>query len=872
MTLTAGTRLGPYRITSVLGIGGMGEVYRAHDSKLGRDVALKVLPGPFQADEQRLARFEREARALASLNHPNIATIYGLEQHDGVHSLVMELVDGMTLHDRITTAVAPSGDSAGRPRAAIPLAEALGCAAQIVEALDAAHDRGIVHRDLKPANIKITEDRRVKVLDFGLAKAMDPDTSGSSPANLSHSPTLTIGATSTGVILGTAAYMSPEQARGKTVDKRSDVWAFGCVLYEMLTGRVAFPGETISDTIVSILERPPDWSALPSATPAIVKRLLRRCLEKDPRKRLRDIGDARLDLEEVQQGGSESSLSAAGPGERDVEFQRLTDVEGLKETPAVSPDGKMVAFVTMVDGIRQIWIRMLAGGGVLQLTRDRVDHMHPRWAPDSSTLIYYTPPPVETEDGTIWEIGALGGWPRKIIAATGAGDISHDGRRIALLQAEGDQLKLVVAARDGSQPMRVTVLPIATYTFLRWAPDDHSVAIQRLGHTGFDGHIDVVNVATGARHEATSGTWLQGFAWLPDGSGFVYSASRGSTMLYPPAFHLRVVRGDGSGDRQLTFGDHSYVEPDIHSSGKLVAGQTLSRSDIWKFPVTGTPTENTRNAIRVTRQTGQVQVPSISPDEREVVFVSDTGGHSNLWIAGVDGTGMRPITFETDPGVAIGVPVWSPRGDWIAFVRSDNSRAATWSIRPDGSGLRRLVTGWAPCWSADGRWLYYWHLAEPRGVERIAIDGGPAESVHPGGELILPAVSPDYSALFLLQTAGSTVRGWFGAGVHEFVRVDRQDGAIKWLARVAGHRLPARIGCMVLSPNARDLATSLIDGGTSNLWLVPTEGGPMKRVTDFSERTVVIARSVSWSADSQFLYAAVADVQTDIVLLDGLLG
>jgi serine/threonine protein kinase/Tol biopolymer transport system component len=872
VTLTAGTRLGPYRITSVLGIGGMGEVYRAHDSKLGRDVALKVLPEPLQADVQRLARFEREARTLASLNHPNIATIYGLEQHDGVHSLVMELVDGLTLHDMITSAVSPAGESGGRARATVPLREALAMAAQIVEALDAAHDRGIVHRDLKPANIKITEDRRVKVLDFGLAKAMDPETSGSSPGNLSHSPTLTIGATSTGVILGTAAYMSPEQARGKIVDKRSDVWAFGCVLYEMLTGRVAFPGETLSDTIVSILERPPDWSALPAATPAIVRRLLRRCLEKDPRRRLRDIGDARLDLEDAQQGGTESSPSGVRDRERDVEFQRLTDVEGLKETPAVSPDGKMVAFVAMVDGIRQIWIRMLAGGGVLQLTRDRVDHMHPRWAPDSSTLMYYTPPHVETEDGTIWEIGALGGWPRKISTATGAGDISHDGRRIALLQAEGDQLAVVVAARDGSQPTRVTVLPSGTYTFLRWSPDDHSLAIQRLGHTGFDGHIDIVNLATGARHEATRGTWLQGFAWLPDGSGFVYSGSRGSTMLYPPAFHLRVVRSDGTGDRQLTFGDHSYVDPDIHSSGKLVAGQTLSRSDIWKFPVTGTPAENTRNAVRVTRQTGQVQVPSVSPDGREVVFVSDTGGHSNLWIAAIDGTGMRPITFETDPGVAIGVPIWSPRGDWIAFVRSDNSRAATWGIRPDGSGLRRLVTGWAPCWSADGRWLYHWRLEEPRGVDRFSIDDGIVESVHVGGELCLPAISRDGGTLFLAQAATAPIRGWFGAGVHEFVRSSPPGNAGERLARVSGQRLPARIATFVLSPDERCIATTLYDGGTTNLWLMPTAGGPMKPATDFSDRTVVMARSVSWSVDSQFVYAALAEIRTDIVLLDGLLG
>jgi serine/threonine protein kinase/WD40 repeat protein len=870
VTLSAGTKLGPYRITSVLGFGGMGEVYRAHDSKLGRDVALKVLPEAFQSHAERLARFEREARALASLNHPNIATIYGLEEHGGVHSLVMELVEGPTLHEIIAGVASPAGDPASGSTA-MPVADALAIAAQLVDALDAAHDRGIVHRDLKPANIKITDDRRVKVLDFGLAKAMDPGMSGGSQANLSRSPTLTLDATSTGVVLGTAKYMSPEQARGRAVDKRSDIWAFGCVVYEMLTGRVAFPGETLSDTIVSILDRSPDWSALPLATPPMVARLLRRCLEKDPRRRLRDIGDARLDLEDVQRSESGSTPLGVATSGRDVEFQRLTDTEGLKETPVVSPDGKMVAFVTIVDGTRQVWIRMLAGGGVLQLTRDRVDHMHPRWAPDSSTLIYYTPPPVESEDGTIWEIGALGGWPRKIVTAAGPGDISRDGRRIALLQVEGDHLALGVAARDGSNATRVTPLPIGTYTFLRWSPDDRCVAMQRLGHTGFDGHIDVVNLATGARQQATSGTRMQGFAWLPDGSGFVYSVSRGSTMLYPPAFHLRHVRSDGTGDRQLTFGDHSYVEPDIHRSGKLVAGQTLSRSDIWRVPVTGTPAENTRNAVRVTRQTGQVQVPSVSPDEREIVFVSDTGGYSNLWIAATDGTGMRPITFETDPGVAIGVPVWSPRGDWIAFVRSDNSRAATWGIRPDGSGLRRLVTGWAPSWSADGSWLYYWRLEEPRGVDRVAIDSGAVESVQVGGELSLPAISRDGATMFVAQSANAPIRGWFGTGFLEFVRCSPPADAGERLARVPGQRVPGRIATCVLSPDGRYIATSLYDGGTANLWVIPTDGGPMKPVTDFGERTVMIARSVSWSADSQHIYAAVADVQTDIVMIDGLL-
>ena len=271
---------------------------------------------------------------------------------------------------------------------------------------------------------------------------------------------MAVGRHTSGVILGTASYMSPEQARGKAVDKRTDIWAFGCVLYEMLTCRVAFPGETLSDVLVSILDRVPDWSAVPSGTPPTVMRLLRQCLEKEARKRLRDIGDARIELEDSPSApDAQATAGGARLPIRNVEFQRLTDVEGLKEAPAVSPDGKMVAFVAIVGGRRQIWIRLLAGGALLQLTRDEADHMHPRWAPDSNTLIYFIPATTEGEDGTLWEISALGGWPRRIVATSVAGDISHDGQRIAVLQPADGHLALVVTARDGSRAERVALLP-----------------------------------------------------------------------------------------------------------------------------------------------------------------------------------------------------------------------------------------------------------------------------------------------------------------------------------------------------------------------------------------------------------------------------
>jgi len=274
-----GQRLGFYQILSLLGAGGMGEVYRAHDTKLGRDVAIKVLPAAFADDADRLARFQHEAKMLAALNHPNIATIHGLEQSEGVHYLVMELVPGETLAQRVKTG-------------ALNIKEALAIARQVAEALEAAHETGIIHRDLKPANVNVTPDGRAKVLDFGLAKAF----AGDGGVDLSQAPTLTGMAGKGGGILGTPAYMSPEQARGKAVDKRSDIWAFGCVLYELLAGKPAFPGETLSDTIAAVLEREPDWQALPTTTPDRVRGLLRRCLEKDRRFRLSALRPTRSSI------------------------------------------------------------------------------------------------------------------------------------------------------------------------------------------------------------------------------------------------------------------------------------------------------------------------------------------------------------------------------------------------------------------------------------------------------------------------------------------------------------------------------------------------------------------------------------------------
>ena len=376
-----GRSLAGYHLEALLGAGGMGEVYRARDPKLGRDVAIKILPRAFTSDPDRLARFEREARMLAALNHPNICAIYGVEEADGIRFLILELVEGSTLADKL----APS--SSLPPRAeGLPFRQALLIARQIVDALEVAHEKGIIHRDLKPANIKITQAEVVKVLDFGLAKAVGGD---NSLPGLTHVPTGTGGQLRPGAVIGTAAYMSPEQARGLPVDKRTDIWAFGCVLYEMVTGRVTFAGDTVSDSIARILEREPDWSALPPATPLSIRRLLVRCLTKDPKLRLRDIGDARIEIDAID----EALPGAVGPaavapaktkgnwlpwvalialavavaireGSRPValvdplanaRFTPLTYGEGSEGSAEISPDGRFVTFLGDASGEVDLW-------------------------------------------------------------------------------------------------------------------------------------------------------------------------------------------------------------------------------------------------------------------------------------------------------------------------------------------------------------------------------------------------------------------------------------------------------------------------------------------------------------------------------------
>ena len=659
--------------------------------------------------------------------------------------------------------------------------------------------------------------------------------------------------------------MSPEQARGHVVDKRSDVWAFGCLVFEMLTGNRAFGGATGSDTVVAVLEREPSWQSLPPGTPSYLRHLIERCLQKDVRRRLRDIGDAHDYLVPPPALTADPSSATA---RRHVEFQRLTDEVGINQSPAISPDGKMVAFVAAVNGRRQVWIRLLTGGAPLQVTRDELDHLHPRWAPDSSALIYFTPPESSGGEGALWEVSALGGLPRPIVGAMGGGDVSHDGSRIALVRADEGRLALTIVARDGSDSRRVADMPRAHFWQCpRWSRDDAWIAVNGRGATVWDDVLWVVPADGGARRAVARATFMRGVSWLPDGESLVYSASTGSTLPYPPTFNLRVVNVDGSKDTQITSGDVSYVEPDVHAGGRLVVCRIRSQSDIWKCPVTGSAVENTRAMTSVTRQTGQVQTPSVSPDGSELVYLSDNGGHANLWVIRTDGTRARQITFERDPAVTIGVPKWSPAGDAIAYI-VNRQLPQLWIVRPDGRGARKLVErGFWHAWGEDGQWLYYNPSVndEESTIEKVPITGGPPVVVR-GVHSNMPAVGR--GVLYFVAYAAPES----GRIDCEIKKASPEDGPSELLARVDGNRVPfsPRYVHPALSSDGQFLAQALTDGATSNLWVLSTADGSWRQVTDFGDQPTLIVRQVSWSPDGQYLYAAISRSNGDIVMLDGL--
>jgi serine/threonine protein kinase/Tol biopolymer transport system component len=773
LALTPGTRLGIYEVTAQIGEGGMGQVYRATDTKLKRQVAIKILPPALAIEHDRLARFQREAEVLASLNHPNIAGIYGLEEGGGTTALVMELVEGEDLSQRIA-------------RGAIPLNEALPIATQIAEALETAHEQGIIHRDLKPANIKVRDDGTVKVLDFGLAKAMDP--AGTSSVNAMNSPTLSIHATQAGIILGTAAYMSPEQVRGSAVDKRSDIWAFGCVLYEMLTGRVAFSGKSVSDTIATILTRELDWAALPAATPAHVRKLLQRCLRKDPKQRLHDIADVRIELEESSTAPSDTSsfvgrrkpitlttavivaalmlavvgaLIASRLGGSKSETLPVTHVQisvspaetlapgrWIEETAtsiALSPDGRTLAFVGRRGTTDQIYIRRL----------DRREAVALAGTNGASNLFFST-------DGrrvgflaenALKRIAVDGGPPVQLCRVERIVGASWGSDDTIVFGTYGGGLMRVPAA--GGTPEELTTLDRAAgevgHRLPHFVPGAKAVVFT-IVRNAFDprtSQIAVVTVATRARtvllDDGADGQYVA--------SGHLVFGRLGKLFAVPFDVERLQIRGAPAGildDVMQSAGGRSATETyavqvAFSSTGELayVRGGALPAQDqavVW--------VDRKGDVQPLPLPVAEYLSPRLSPDGARVAFDS-RGLNRSIWVHDLERGTTTAITQAGSPAY----PVWTPDGKRIAFGAGATGPRNLFWISADGSGApERLATSpfgqWPASWSPDGRTLLFMTYSPETKNDIWALDVSqrpPAARpvIRTPGEDFDPMLSPD---------------------------------------------------------------------------------------------------------------------------------
>ena len=767
MALAVGTRLGSFEITGTLGAGGMGEVYLARDSALKRDVAFKVLPATLAGDPDRVARFQREAELLATLTHPHIAAIHGLAEADGVRALVLELVPGETLADRVA-------------RGPVPVEETLGLARQLADALDYAHEHGVVHRDLKPANLKVTPDGQLKVLDFGLAKALE----GPHPysAEAAHSPTLTSPAmTQAGMLLGTAAYMSPEQARGKPVDKRADIWAFGCVLYELLTGTRAFEGETVSDTLAAVLRSEPDWTRLPPDTPASFTALLRHCLTRDPKARLRDIGDARRELaaDAAGHGGMAAppqatasrarrwlpwavaaTLGAALAGvvlqwapwraSAPAPVQRLSVdlgvdaalVTNIGTAAVLSPDGQVLAFAArpLTGTQSHLYVRRLDQLAATQLPGTE-GARGPFFSPDGAWIAFFA-------DRSLKKVETRGGTPVLICEAPNerGGEWNSDGQ-IVLLPVIGGGAGLKRVPATGGVPESF-IEPDAGSS-QRWPqvlPGARGV-LYTTQTPGVGGEIVVQPLPTGERRRLRRGSYAR---YVP--SGHVVFIDDGA--LLAAAFDLDTLTLSSTPTRVLegvqTAAASDGAQFHVSGNGTLVylAGEASRNGAPLEWLDAGGAVQPLRAAAVDWR------TPQFSPDGRQLAF-EIVGSDSDIWVHDVS----RDAASRLTEGGSNQWPAWTPDGQRIAFSTAvpDGPPNLFWK-RIDGATTAQRLTQSPflqdqPAWHPSGRFLAF-RQATPPSTEIVIlpVEGGEREGWRPGSPSVFagspggksqPAFSPD---------------------------------------------------------------------------------------------------------------------------------
>jgi serine/threonine protein kinase len=887
MTLAAGSRLGAYEILAPLGAGGMGEVWRARDTKLGREVALKVLPQSLAQDAERLARFEREAQLLATLNHPHIASIYGVEDSTPTKALVLELVEGETLQERIA-------------RGPLALADALAIARQIGEALEAAHEKGVIHRDLKPANVKLTAEDAVKVLDFGLAKALDPAASQEPSASptLMNSPTLTAAGTQLGVILGTAAYMAPEQARGGAVDARADVWAFGVVLYEMLTGAQPFLADTVPDTLARVLTREIDPASLPPGIPEPVRSLVMRCLVRQPKNRLHAIADARLVLDEALEKRAPQTASAATAGSgwrralpwlggilvgaalgfvaasrlpsRDASsssavtprIRTLVSV-GQSGEPSLSPDGNSLAFTSVRDGLPRVWIKDLKSGSESVLGPPK--SWEPRFSPDGTSVLY------GTEEGPTHDLYriSLTTRERRLVARNaGMGAWSPKGRSVVFLrrpQTGSTTTEVVVCDLESGKEQIVHREETFGLAAPQYSPDGERLAIGvGGGQAGAGDRLRILDLASGRPEDHPlllpdmAVFRAQGMAWvsptrlalmLVDTGSFINQAGRIAVYDVDRRRLTSLVPLPVVGFGLAVAGPQSVIVG-VESAEQSLIELRRAAGESWSAP-----SPRTEGPFH-DRQ------PVYSPDGRWIVFSSDRSGNLDLWrISLVDGE-LQRLTDDPaedwDPGL-------SADGTRLLFSSNRTGRFQIWMAEADGSSPRQVTdveNAQNPTMTADGHWIVYTRQDagdEKNGIWKVQPDGS-GEARLVAGLFFHPETSPDGRYVAFQLPSGRELR----------------------IGRIADGKL------LSVSLPRSDRYRWTVAGGATQLWAITTQEdvGSIVRLPFDAKNERLGPPTVVFTGDpnhfpeslgvahdgSAVTYSQVANSRASLLRIDGLAG
>jgi serine/threonine protein kinase len=811
MPLTAGDKLGPYEIVSKLGAGGMGEVYRARDSKLNREVAIKVLPAALSGDAQYMARFEREAQMLAALNHPNIATVYGIEQG----ALVMELIEGADL------------------KGPLPLDEAIAIARQIAAGLEAAHERGIIHRDLKPANIQVTPAGVVKILDFGLAKSADTNSAATPGSNPTISPTLSMHMTQAGMVLGTAAYMSPEQARGKPVDKRTDIWAFGVVMYEVVTGKRLFEGEDLTETLASVVKDRPDLSGVPAS----VRRLLERCLEKDPKKRLRDIGDLDLLLAEAVPAAATApspsrlgwmSWALAGalalalaaivffhfreqPPERQVLQYTLTPPASNISNMAVSPDGRHLVIAATGEGGRRLWLRSLDSLET-QALPGTDSATHPFWSPDSRYIAFFA-------QDKLLKISVNGGPTQTLCDAPNSRGGSWGSDNVIVFAPSNGSNGLSRVSASGGVPIPLTSKDgSGTHRWPLFLPDGRRFLYVATGgaYSGKENGIRLASLDNPNQRHLVLDESKPGYLPPSPGNplGHLLFVRQQTLMAQPvdpksldPKGDLfpvaeRVSNGMSNGNYLFSVAANGLL---IFLSG----GSSGDNQHLW-FDRTGKEagtvggTVPSRNSI------------ALSPEGKRVVIERTAGQNTDLWITDMEHSGTETrITFDPSPTFN---PVWSPDGSKIAFARRQGGIGGVVNLyqrSSNGTGQDELLFESAETkvpsdWSRDGKFLIFANQGANTRYDLWALpmDGSSKPS--------------DRKPILLLQTRYSELQSQ-------------------------------------LSPDSRWLAYISGESGTTQVYVQPFAPGWSKPITGKWQISTLGGTQPRWRGDSKELFYLAAD-------------